>query len=232
MVPALAELVVADEPGSWSAAGFTVDDDGVCRIATVRVRLVGPVFNGTRGIQGWALRGVDDGSIDGLVTVSADDTSAHDTTGGSAAEPSGAPVHPNGVTSIDHVVVGTDDCDRTVRAFRMFGLEPRRTRRYEMNGRPMRQVFFRAGEVIVELVGADAPDPADTPTRRPRPATFWGLAHVVADIDATAAFLGDLTSAPKDAVQPGRRISTLDNHRLEMSVRTAFLSPRPPRPTA
>lgn len=219
MRPALAELVVADEPDAWSAAGFTVDDDGGCRIGTVRVRLVGPVFNGARGIQSWALRGVDDGSIDGLVTVAG------------PPGPTAAADHPNGVRSIDHVVVGTDDCDRTVTAFRLFDLEPRRSRRYEMGGRAMRQVFFRAGEVVVELVGPDAPGtPPDAAPRQPKPAGFWGLAHIVDDIDATADLLGDATSAPKDAVQPGRRISTLDNQHFGISVRTAFMSPNPPRP--
>jgi hypothetical protein len=90
----------------------------------------------------------------------------------------------------------------------------------------MRQVFFRAGDVIIELVGPDTPGPdpeaADSPApgaRRPTPAAFWGLAHNVGDIDAIAAYLGDATSAPKDAVQPGRRISTLDNRRFGISVK-------------
>ena len=42
------------------------------------------------------------------------------------------------------------------------------------------------------------------------PAFFWGLAFKVADLDATAAFLGEeRSSPPRPAVQPGRRIATL-----------------------
>ncbi len=47
---------------------------------------------------------------------------------------------------------------------------------------------------------------------------------IVADIDATASFFGDHTSPVKDAVQPGRRITTLRHHELGMSVRTAMIS--------
>jgi hypothetical protein len=45
------------------------------------------------------------------------------------------------------------------------------------------------------------------------------------DLDATAAHLGDVTSAPKDAVQKGRRISTLRTRDLDISVPVAFMSP-------
>ncbi len=66
----------------------------------------------------------------------------------------------------------------------------------------MRQIFFRAGEVIIEVVGS--PDTASE-----GPSTLWGITYVVADIDATAAYFGDRTAPVKDAVQPGRRITTL-----------------------
>ena len=35
------EILVGDPREAWEAAGFTVDDDGTCRIGSVRVRLVG-----------------------------------------------------------------------------------------------------------------------------------------------------------------------------------------------
>ena len=68
------EITVADPPEAWAAAGFTVDDDGACRIGQVRVRLVGR-DHGKR-IIGWSLRGVPDGaldgSLDGLPTTASD----------------------------------------------------------------------------------------------------------------------------------------------------------------
>ena len=111
------------------------------------------------------------------------------------------------------------DLDRTVEALAAVGVEPRRQRDAELGGRPIRQIFFRLGEVIVEVVGS--PDTAGE-----GPSTLWGLTYVVADIDATASFFGDRTAPVKDAVQPGRRITTLRHHELGMSVRTAMISAR------
>ena len=86
----------------------------------------------------------------------------------------------------------------------------------------MRQLFFRLGEVILEVVGqpdvAGAGDPG-----------FFGLAITVTDLDATARLLGEHLGAAKDAVQEGRRIATLRHRDLGMSVATAFMSPEPPR---
>jgi hypothetical protein len=39
--------------------------------------------------------------------------------------------------------------------------------------------------------------------------SFWGLAFIAPDLDATVAGLGDRVSEIRDAVQPGRRIATL-----------------------
>ena len=79
------------------------------------------------------------------------------------------------------------------------------------------QLFFRFGEVIVEVVGS--------PERTGEgPSTLWGITYVVADIDVTEAFFGDRTTPVKDAVQPRRRITTLRHHELELSVRTAMIS--------
>ena len=128
-------------------------------------------------------------------------------------------IHANGVTAIDHVVLMSPDLDRTVEALAAIAVEPRRQRDAELGGRPIRQIFFRLGEVIVEVVGSPG-------TAGEGPSTLWGLTYVVADIDATASFFGDRTAPVKDAVQPGRRITTLRHHELGMSVRTAMISAR------
>src|SRR5918995_81939 len=85
------------------------------------------------------------------------------------------------------------------------------------DGIARRQRFFRLGEVILELVGPTTPT-GDGPAR------FWGLAHEVADLDATAALLGDALTAPRDAVQAGRRIASL-RRTAGVAVPTAFLTP-------
>ena len=133
------------------------------------------------------------------------------------------PVHDNGVETIDHLVILSPDVDRTIAALGAVGIEPRRTRQVdaEQYGFEARQTFFRMGEVILELIGANEPmDGADE-----SPAGFFGLAYTVRDLDATAELLADHIGQVKDAVQPGRRITTLRHKDLGMSVATAFMSP-------
>jgi hypothetical protein len=135
----------------------------------------------------------------------------------SASAPAEPATHANGVTAIDHVVVMSPDLGRTVRALADIGLQPRRERDAELGGRAIRQIFYRMGEVIVEVVGS--PDvTADGPS------TLWGITYVVTDIEATAAYFGAHTTPIKDAVQPGRRITTLRHQDFGMSVRSAFIS--------
>jgi hypothetical protein len=197
------EIEVADPADAWTQAGFSVDDDAVCRIGDVRLRLVGR-SRGT-GIVGWSLRGPVDGSLDGIPTKRSDAVVAV------PAE------HANGVTSIDHVVLLSPDLDRTVAALAAVGVHPRRERDGELGGRPIRQIFLRFGSVIIEVVGSPG-------TASEGPSTLWGITYNVADIDATASFFGDRTTPVKQAVQPGRRITTLRHHGLGMSVRTAMIS--------
>lgn len=203
----IVELVVGDEPAAWRAVGFSVGEGGACRVGGVRLRLAGRA--GGPGITGWTLTAGDgdgDGRVDGVPTAVA------------PADDGEAPgdEHPNGVRSIDHLVVLTDDLDRTTGALAARDVMPRRDRDA---GRGRRQRFFRLGEVILELVG-----PVDP--RGDGPARLWGLAFTVEDIDATARSLAGLVGAPKDAVQPGRRIVTL--HAGDgVSVPVAFMSAPP-----
>ena len=219
----IAEFEVADPADAWSRGGFNVDLSGdanaVCRVGGVGLRLIGrdcgaapaATSDTGTGIVRWSLRGLpSDRSIhdlDGIPTTS------------SSAVPATPGTHPNGVTAIDHVVLLSPDLGRTVGSLASIGVEPRREREGELGGRPIRQIFFRFGEVIVEVVGS--PEPASE-----GPSTLWGITYVVADIEATASFFGDRTSPVKDAVQPGRRITTLRHRELGMSVRTAFISAR------
>ena len=82
-------------------------------------------------------------------------------------------------------------------------------------------VFFRMGEVILELIG-------QVDTAGQGAPGFFGLAITVDDVDALAHLLGEHLGRPKDAVQEGRRIATLRHREVGMSVATAFMSPDPP----
>jgi hypothetical protein len=197
------ELVVADEPDTWAIAGFAVDDDGTVPIGTVRVRLAGRA--GGRGVVSWAVHGATGTpeEIDGLVTTVAP--------GAPSNEPA---AHANGSTAIDHVVVATPDWPRTIKALEGAGFELRR----ERDAGALRQGFFRAGEVIIEVVGSWEPAPDAGP------ATFFGLAITVDDLDATKRHLGDALSDPKPAVQEGRAIATLRHRDVGVSTAIAFMS--------
>lgn len=208
MTVSVDELEVADPAKTWRQAGFTVDADDVCRVGGVGIRLVGR-DRGT-GIVGWSLRDLPadaPGDIDGIPATASQ---------GPAAQPA---THDNGVTAIDHVVLMTPDLERTVRALAGIGVLPRRERDAELGGRPIRQIFFRMGEVILEVVGSPG-------SAGEGPSTLWGITFGVGDIDATAALFGDRTTPVKDAVQPGRRITTLRHRDLGISVHTAMISAR------
>jgi hypothetical protein len=205
--PTVDELAIADEPAAWRRVGFEVEGDG-CEVGSVRLHLVGP--NRGRGIVGWSVRGAGSLELDGLPTTA------------SARPPAAGGRQPNGVVSIDHLVVITPRLDSTAGVLRSAGFDFRRLREGPTPGGSNRQVFFRMGELILELVEAPggtriAADPAG-------PARLWGISFLVNDMDFTAAALGGLLGEPREAVQPGRRIATL---RREAGVgpAVAFMTP-------
>jgi hypothetical protein len=224
----LVGLEIGDDAAAWAALGFAVTG-GSCRVGHVELRFTGRDDTRGRGILSWTFLTAEPaavtpsepaGDVDGLATthVPEDPAGARPQAAGDGPTgwPTDGPDHPNGAVRIDHVVVISSDLDRTTAALAGVGLEPRRTR--EAGGGRL-QRFFRMGEVILELVGPAEPS-------GDRPAHFWGLAFTVADIDATAAYLTDRISTPKEAVQPGRRIATLLTDD-EVSVPVAVLSASP-----
>lgn len=195
--PAVAALDLALDAAGWRALGFTVDEDGGCRIGATVLRLTGPAGAGAPLLPGWELRvpaGAPGGGglavIDGLPTRWTD------------VPPGPAGAHPNTATSVDHVVVRTPDTGRTFAALQDAGMQLRRERTAGTGSRALRQGFFRHGEAIVEVVGPlqGAGD---------GPATLWGITVLAADLDAAVALLGDRAGGVRDAVQPGRRIVTV-----------------------
>ena len=209
MTVGIEELEIADPADAWRQAGFSVDSDAVCRVGGVRIRLVGRARGA--GIVGWSLRGLPSngsvGDLDGIPTT---------TSSALAAAPA---AHANGVTAIDHIVLLSPDLSRTVESLVSISAHPRRERDAELGGRPIRQIFFRLGETILEVVGS--PETADE-----GPSTLWGITYVAPDIDAATSFFGDRTTPVKEAVQPGRRITTLRHDELGISVRSAVISAR------
>jgi catechol 2,3-dioxygenase-like lactoylglutathione lyase family enzyme len=190
--PTIDELLIADPPDDWRAAGFDVEGD-LCLVGTVRLRLGNP----GRGIVGWSVRGTATLDLDGLPTTASTDP----------PPPASAEPHPNGTISIDHVVAFTPDLDRTTATLRAAGLDLRRVREEPTPGGAPRQAFFRMGDVILEVV--QAPEGTRIAEDPSGPARLWGISFLVEDLERTVATLGDLLGEPRAAVQPGREIATL-----------------------
>jgi hypothetical protein len=207
--PTLDELFIAASPDAWRAAGFRVDGD-LCEVGTVRLRLEGD--GERRGITRWSVRDAADLDLDGLHT-----TISH------ACPAAGGP-HPNGVVSIDHVVVISPDLDRTARALEQAGFELRRVREEPAPGGLPRQGFFRMGEVILEIV--QAPQGTSSASNPDGPARLWGISFLVEDMDIPATVLGAALGAPRDAVQPGRLIATVGKQ-AALGPAIAFMTPGP-----
>ena len=112
--------------------------------------------------------------------------------------------HPNGATGIDHVVLLTDTFDATVARLRDEGLDFRRTRDA---GEGRRQAFFVLGPCLLE-VGGDVEGGE----------RLWGVTLVAPDLER---FGGRI----KDAVQPGRQITTVPKE-AGLGIPVAVMTPR------
>lgn len=207
------ELTVADAPDAWSALGFAVEGD-TCVVGEVRIRLAGQDAgkDAGKGLAGWSLREVGSTELDGLSTARSD-----------RPPPGKKPVHPNGITAIDHVVAITPALERTIAALQDAGLDLRRIREEPTPAGAPRQAFFRLGATILEVV-QEPPEAIERGGGVDRPAFFWGLALVAPDLDATVAGLGDRVSEIRAAVQPGRRIATL-RRSAGLAVPVALITP-------
>lgn len=169
------------------------------RVGEVRIELAG----GEGGIAGWSLAGAEGVDLDGLHTEAA---------GPGRLET--AARHPNTAVRIDHLVVFTPELKRTIAAFEGASVDLRRIREPDEPGPPVRQAFFRLGEVICEVVeNARAPE---------GPAAFWGITFAVADLDRCAAVLGPKLGEIHEAVQPGRRIATA-RREANLAIPVAFI---------
>ncbi len=214
-MPELRRLLIGDEPRTWADAGFSIDGDETA-IGTIALGFVGPpdheessATGRARGVVGWELTDIEDGSIDGISSTR------------TTADPARPTVHPNGVTRLDHVVIMTPDLERTTSSLRRFGFSPRRTREVPGSEPARRQMFIWAGETILEVVGP-------TEATGSAPAAVWGLALTTTDMNQAAEALGSHLSPPKPAVQPGRQIATVDTRALGISIALALMTPHVP----
>lgn len=186
-------LTVQAEREQWQVCGLLPPDaDDEPLICGVQFRFVGATGDDASesgaGLIGWSLEGLQKtGDVDGIPTLSA---------AKSNKQSCDAPL---GLVGIDHIVINTDDLQRTSNSLlESTGSELRRIREVSEE---MRQGFHKLGGVVIEIV-----ERRDAPVG----ASLWGVVFNVADLDRACEWLGpDVVSPPKDAVQEGRRIATI-----------------------
>lgn len=188
----LVRLTAGGGRGPWERIGLTFSGERT-RLADVELCLT----DGAAGLVSWEI------SRDGgeMRTVSVDGIETFVVPPASGEEDAGrTPIGPTHGVRLDHVVVNTDDGERTSAAIEnVLGLGLRRVRDA---GRGVSQRFHMLDNCVIEVVSG----PHVTGTG----ASLWGVVLSVEDVDALASWLGpDVMSAPKPAVQPGRTIATV-----------------------
>ena len=185
-------LTVGGALEAWTRIGLVAEVDGAGPGG--RVPLFGAGIHVTggaddHGLVGWEWSGLDSAltEIDGVPTLVT-----------APAAPLYAK-HPLGATRVDHVVLATNSLARTCGAIADATGAPLKRLR---EAGPMRQGFHRVGGLVIEVV--------ERVGLAEGPASLWGLAICVEDLDAACAAIGDQNvGEPRDAVQPGRRIATI-----------------------
>jgi hypothetical protein len=192
----------------WQAIGLMFDEH-TCPLADVDIVVSGE----TPGLHGWTIDiGRDEIiEIDGIHTT---------LVSGTTPRPSLSTIGRQKAIGLDHVVVNTDNIDRTTQAITAaLGLEVRRERQL---GNGVVQRFHKLDNTIIEVVtGPHITQPG---------ASLWGMVASVDDLFDLAEELGEnTTSPPKKATQPGRYISTVRGS-VGLGVPFALMTPhvRPP----
>ena len=194
------QLFIGGAPSPWGLAGLSPQGSPVGSLAsTSNATLVWPSEELPSGALEIAFDGVQSGAdLDGIQCAEFIST-------------------PDGLESsdslIDHVVVMTNNLERTCEAVtEVTGCPLKRVREVG----EIRQGFHRVGEggVILEVV--ERADVSRT--------SLWGLVIATPSFDDLVQAAGDLVSEPKDAVQPGRRISTV-KAKAGLGIPVALMTP-------
>ena len=194
------QLFIGGAPSPWGLAGLSPQGSPVGSLAsTSNATLVWPSEELPSGALEIAFDGVQSGAdLDGIECAEFIST-------------------PDGLESsdslIDHVVVMTNNLERTCEAVtEVTGCPLKRVREVG----EIRQGFHRVGEggVILEVV--ERADVSRT--------SLWGLVIATPSFDDLVQAAGDLVSEPKDAVQPGRRISTV-KAKAGLGIPVALMTP-------
>lgn len=179
----LARVVAGGSGDAWKALGFSCTEAGVIPFANGAIELDESCVVGLHALSVSGLS--EPGVLDGLPVTAGEVVTPID--------------HPNGCFELDHLVILTNDLDRTsAEVQRVLGLERRRMRETAT----VRQAFHRFDErgCIIELVENE----------RVRATRLYGLVANTPELERVCNELGrDVIGEPKPAVQPGRLIATV-----------------------
>lgn len=192
---------------SWQSLGLSFTGD-VCLLADVELI----VHGSTPGLHGWTIESNTHASpethleIDGIPTT---------IVSVAPAQPTQSTIGRQKIVGLDHVVVNTNNIDRTCEAITAaLGLEVRRERDA---GNGVKQRFHKLENTIIEVVSG--------PHITGDTASLWGMVASIDDLFDLADELGeDITSPPKRATQPGRYISTVRGS-VGLGVPFALMTP-------
>ena len=207
----LVALHASGSPEPWQQLGISCVSD-VCQLADVQLHL-NSGFSGQSGsgLISWTLDVGRAGQvdIDGIPTTLV--ASSPDFTATSV-------IGSEQMVSLDHVVVNTDNLDRTCAAIeRELGIPMRREREV---GNGVVQRFHKLDNTIIEVVTG--------PHVSGVGASLWGMVVSVDDLFEWAESVGaDIVSPPKKATQPGRYIATVRSS-VGLGVPFALMTPHVP----
>jgi len=200
----LVSLTAGGQRSPWQRIGLTCTDHA-CLLADVDL-CFDPAVS---GLVGWTIECDRDAdvSVDGIPTRLV--TPTERTPVGESR------LGRQRVVSLDHVVVNTDDIDRTCTAIsNELGLEVRREREL---GNGAVQRFHKLDNTIIEVVTG--------PHVTTQGSSLWGMVVSVDDLFDYFDEVGEeITSPPKKATQPGRYISTVRSG-VGLGVPFALMTP-------
>jgi len=199
----LVALHAGGQRSPWQSIGLTCDD-ATCLLSDVLL-----LFSGNdAGLTGWTISSDKDDvvSVDGIPTTLASQF---------PSRPTQSTIGSQRIVGLDHVVVNTDDIDRTCSAItEVLGVEVRRERQL---GNGAVQRFHKLENTIIEVVSGPH---VTTPG-----ASLWGMVVSVDDLFDYCEEVGDaVTSPPKKATQPGRYISTVRSS-VGLNIPFALMTP-------
>jgi hypothetical protein len=199
----LVALHAGGQRSPWQSIGLTCDESA-CILSDVVLSFSGV----SSGLVGWTFSSDRDElvSVDGISTTLVSQFPSH---------PAQSPLGSQRIVGLDHVVVNTDNIDRTSTAItEVLGLEVRRERQL---GNGAVQRFHKLDNTIIEVVSGPH---VTTPG-----ASLWGMVVSVDDLFDYCEEVGDaVTSPPKKATQPGRYISTVRSS-VGLNIPFALMTP-------